>query len=254
MGGSRAHRASNIATTPRSPRFRLPGRPRRIEHQHPVKQVLELHLAYPLPYPLAGAYFEEIFAYTVGGTREPRKLLFDVVKGTVGWSLKTLQWQDLKPGASFEVVIQRCDILKNASLTLAATELAALGAAILSHFKTFADLSAQVQVVDDPRAGFLIRDLENNFVFFQSAYRAHPEEELTWEWGSERRNSLVGRLGSKIVLRWYRSGTQLFGVYTIPDDAHVFHIDCERASMTDTLEFLEERGLTHVADATLSDL
>ncbi len=58
------------------------------EYDRLVK-LLTLHYAYPLPYPLAGAYFEELFANAVGGRREERKLLFDVLRNGTGWSLKT---------------------------------------------------------------------------------------------------------------------------------------------------------------------
>lgn len=47
-------------------------------------KLLAVHYAQPLPYPLSGAYFEELFAAAVGGRREEKKLLFDVLTRALG--------------------------------------------------------------------------------------------------------------------------------------------------------------------------
>lgn len=100
-----------------------------------LAKLLTMHYAYPLPYPLAGAHFETLFA-AAGGQREERKLLFDVLRQKTGWSLKTL----LTNRDTFEVVIQRCDILRERAITLD-SPVALLGERILSHFNEFCEVS-----------------------------------------------------------------------------------------------------------------
>lgn len=214
------------------------------EYDRLVK-LLAVHYAYPLPYPLAGAYFEEIFAASVNGQREPRKLLFDVLRGQVGWSLKTHQARKLK-GDTFEVVIQLCDILKDKTISLASS-IEVLGAHILRHFNTFFDISVKRQRVTDPRSAFLIRDRnQKNFIFFQKQYQIYQADELTWRWANDDNRSMMGFVNDKLVLRWYRSGTQLFGVYQIPFDAHVFHINWTRAGLEETINFFTNQGIAEI--------
>lgn len=206
-------------------------------------KLLTVHYAYPLPYPLAGAYFEELFASVVGGEREKRKLLFDVLQGPVGWSLKTLLWSRLT--GDFELVLQRCDILRDKKLSLS-SPIETLGRSILERFNTFCEKSSADQGVSDPRAAFLIRDVaEKNFVFFQQRYRLYTDAEVEWQWGTDDRKSLKGFVDGRLVLRWYRSGTQLFGVYSVPEDAHRFHVDCDRADLDATIDFFTRAGLVH---------
>ena len=216
-------------------------------HYDRLVKLLALHYAYPLPYPLAGAYFEELFAAAVGGIREERKLLFDVLRGRTGWSLKTLL-HTRAPGNLFEVVIQRCDILKDRALSLdSPTDL--LGARILAHFNTFAQGSIDAQNIDDPRAGFLIRDrAERDFRFFQERSRLYTPGEVAWRWANTDRKSLIGFVDDRLVLRWYRSGTQLFGVYRIPLDAHSFQIDWTRANLDDLITFFTDQGVMRIAE------
>lgn len=207
-------------------------------------ELLALHYSYPLAYPLAGAYFEEVFAASVNGSREEEKNLFDVVRGGTGWSLKTLLWNTISLGDPFELVLQRCDILKDRSLTLE-SPIGKLGAAILKRFNDFCEASALEQGVNDPRAGFLLRDrAEENFVFFQQRYRLYSPDEVSWQWANGERRSLMGRVGERLILRWYRSGTQLFGVYQIPEDSHQFQIKAGRADLAETIRFFKQASAT----------
>lgn len=205
-----------------------------------LKKLLTLHFTHPLPLPLGGGYFETLFAQTVGGIREEQKLLFDVLKGSVGWSLKTL----LKTGNAdqFEVVIQRCDILRDRSVKLD-DPVSMLGLKILEHFSAFATRSLAQQNVTDARGGFLLRDRrEQRFMFFQERYKLYQPGEVEWRWANAERKSLMGFVDGTLVLRWYRSGTQLFGVYRIPADAHRFEITWRRAGLDETLAFFEQYG------------
>jgi hypothetical protein len=225
--------AFNPVTFPTSP---IPAKLTPSEYDRLVK-LLTLHYAYPLPYPLAGAYFEELFASSVSGAREERKVLFDVLRDETGWSLKTILVGALGTRKTFEVVVQRCDILKDPKLSLNST-VEALGAAILGHFNRNCEASAKLQKIRDTRAGFLIRSRdERKFVFFQQRYRLYKPREVSWRWANSDRRSLMGSVGGSLVLRWYRSGTQLFGVYAIPEDAHKFEIDWRRAGLDETIEF-----------------
>ena len=213
------------------------------EYDRLVK-LLAMHFSYPLPYPLAGAYFEQLFGAAVGGYREQRKLLYDVLHGRTGWSLKTLLKSSMEIGESFEVVIQRCDILRDQSLSLD-SPVEVLGERVLQRFGTFAEDSGQKQGVDDPRAGFLIRTrAERDFTFFQQRYRLYSVGEVQWRWANEYRRSLMGYVAGDLVLRWYRSGTQLFGVYRIPEGAQQFHIAWTRADLDETLAFFNRYTTT----------
>lgn len=214
------------------------------EYDRLVK-LLTVHYAYPLPYPLAGAYFEEIFAASVNGQREPRKLLFDVLREQTGWSLKTHQARKSR-GDSFEVVIQRCDILKDKSISLE-SPVEVLGEHILRHFNIFFNTSISRQEITDPRSAFLLRDRDQkNFIFFQKQYDVHTSDELTWRWANDDNRSIMGFMNDELVLRWYRSGTQLFGVYRIPLDAHEFQINWTRASLEDTINFFISQGIAQI--------
>ena len=196
-------------------------------------ELLKLHYAYPLPIPLGGRYFELLFAEAVKGTQEKQKLLFDVHRGGTGWSLKTFQTSSNQ----FEVVIQRCDILKDSSVSLD-DPVEKLGRKILERFLAFVDYSANRQTITDPRLGFLLRDKqERNFVFFQQAYNTYRPADIRWRWANDDHKSIMGFVGEHLTFRWYRSGTQLFGVYSVPAEAHRFVIDVQRADLEAAIKF-----------------
>jgi hypothetical protein len=157
----------------------IPSRLTETEIEYLLK-LLRLHFAYPLAYPLSGAYFEELFSAAVHGMREKRKRLFDVLRNGTGWSLKTLQWPILAPETSFEVVIQRCDIFRNPGLSLD-SPIVALGRQVLHQFNSFCEESAVAQGVSDPRAAFLLRERTGlHFSLFQRRYRLFSADEVEW--------------------------------------------------------------------------
>lgn len=218
-----------------------------------LTELLKLHYAYPLEYPLSGPAFEIIFARSVKGGREPRKLLFDVLRDSIGWSLKTSQvgLNALNTGSGFEVVLQRCDILSNKSLSVL-TAPSELGRHILAHFYRFYEDSIQKQKVEDPRTAFLLRaevkatastEQDYKFVLFQEQFRLYSERDVVWEWANDGGKSLIGRVNGSAVLRWYRSGTQLFGVYYVPEDVCRVSIPNRRATLTQILNYLGELGI-----------
>lgn len=160
-------------------------------------------------------------------------MLFDVHRGGIGWSLKTSQTNNNQ----FEVVIQRCDILKDPTVSLD-DPVERLGQKILERFFAFVDLSSREQSVIDPRVGFLLRDKsEKSFVFFQQAYKKYVPNNVQWRWANDGRKSIMGFVDERLTFRWYRSGTQLFGVYHVPIDAHQFVINVQRASLEQAMQF-----------------
>lgn len=56
----------------------------------------------------------------------------------------------------------------------------------------------------------------------------------------------MGFVNDKLVLRWYRSGTQLFGVYQILLDAHEFEINWKRANLDETIKFFASQGIARI--------
>ncbi len=56
----------------------------------------------------------------------------------------------------------------------------------------------------------------------------------------------MGFVNDRLVFRWYRSGTQLFGVYQIPLDTHSFHIDWKRANLDDMITFFMHQGVMRI--------
>jgi len=209
-------------------------------------KLLSVHYNFPLAYPLAGAYFEEMFAYASSGKRSDKKLLFDCVKGTTGWSLKTIIWPKFEIDDSFEVVLQRCDILRDRGLSMQSTE-AKLGAAIEERWTGFVKQSMVDQGITDARNAFLVRDRrERRFALIDVPNRATELIGLRWMWANPEKRSLLGYKGDKLIYRWYRSGTQLFGVYPVPRDAVHFDLDWTRADLDEVIAYFLSKGLTKV--------
>ena len=217
------------------------------DHYDLLVKLLTIHFVYPLPYSVSGAYFEELFAYVVGGQRESRKLLFDVYHNSVGWSLKTkVESSRIDFDSTFSVVLKRSDILKNRSLSLNSPA-QDLGNYVIADLQNFYSISVQQQSITDSRIAFLIRDTkERNFFLFQQRYQPYDQSAIKWKWANERQNSIIGYFNDIPVLSWYRRGTQTFGIYKIPPDAHKFIIDWKRADLDITIEFFEQMGLVQV--------
>ena len=82
-----------------------------------LRQGLAAYLALPTSTDLAPDSAEAIFAWAIGGTmpaesssKKRSKLLFDVTRDEVGWSLKTYRPTSLDDGRSFEVVLARASV------------------------------------------------------------------------------------------------------------------------------------------------
>ena len=204
-------------------------------------KLLNVHYSYPMPCSLAGTIFEELFASAIKGRKADKKLLFDAYKDDIGWSLKTLQWVKRTTGSSFELVLQRCDILKDKSLNIDLPE-NVLGLRIIEHFSSFYFTSVKEQKIADPRSCFLLRNKEEtSFTLFQQRYQLYSADQIEWKWSNPEKNSLIGTCNDKLVYRWYRSGTQLFGCYTVPNDAHIFDIRWQKLSIDDILEIISSK-------------
>jgi len=172
------------------------------------------------------------------------KQLFDAVApdGT-GWSLKTLVWNRLTQGSSFEFVIQRADIFKKAKDLgfpdglNPKSDVGTLGAALIRHWnlKFRKDLSAQR--VRNPRIAILLKNVaRRKFVYVEFGYPPLKEREYVWRWSREDGLGLQGVKDGRVRLKWYHGQKQLFQVYQIPEQAYSFELAWERASLTAFVE------------------
>lgn len=74
-------------------------------------------------------------------------------------------------------------------------------------------------------------------MFFQQAYKTYNLADVEWRWANDEHKSIVGFVNGHLTFRWYRSGTQLFGVYGVPNDAHRFMINVQRADLETAIKF-----------------
>lgn len=194
-----------------------------------LKQFINIHLSLPMKYELAGSNFETLFALMIGGKRETRKLLFDVIKDTTGWSLKTLQTN----GNKFEIVLKRCNVI-NKDLAWQTSDAQIIGDAIIDNVNEFYSKSVLKQDVADKRLCILLASKDaKTYRIFQQKLAVYEKDDIEWRFSKQDKNgnekpeikSLMGYHEDKLVYRWYRSGTQLFGVYDVPIDIQSFSLD-----------------------------
>jgi hypothetical protein len=227
---------------------------------------LGAHLALPTSTDLAPDASEAIFAWAVGGSlpadapdakrKKRSKLLFDVTRGSRGWSLKTYTPTRLVPGSTFEVVLARAAVESKArrrrsgqaaqdappAIDIATASPEDVGRAVLNVRRDVLERSAETQGIVDPREGFLLRSPDNRqFVYFEHELTVEDDDEIEWRWSNDDRLGLQGRVGGKIAYRWYQSGGQLFGCFTIPEDAQEFIVEWDEVSWDDLIEFIAER-------------
>lgn len=117
------------------------------------------------------------------------KRLYDVVDRNhkIGYSVKSLKWP-FREGveSGFELVIQRADIFKKASLLgfhnlNINTDPQILGAALLKHWGMKVEEDAVFQDVEDRRIFVLVKSIDNKtFAFFEEDIRLYCPDEITW--------------------------------------------------------------------------
>lgn len=189
-----------------------------------IKHLVDIHFSLPILYDLSGGNFEFFFAEAIGGTRETRKLLFDVTKGDIGWSLKTLQ---NRSDSKFEVVLKRCHVI-NKKFLWQTIDAKIIGDAVIDNLMKFYKKSTSDQKVKTGRVGIMLVNKKLlRFRVFQIKMAIYPKNDIVWEFSKYDKNgvekpeikSIIGKVNGVVVYRWYRSGTQLFGVYDIPKEA-----------------------------------
>jgi hypothetical protein len=177
-------------------------------------------------------------------TQGRTKQLFDAVAPDGrGWSLKTLVSRNFNPGTNFEFVIQRANIFQKATLLgfpggLSATSnVADLGKALIRHWNEKHRKDCINQNITDPRIVILLKNrTRKRLAYVEFAYPFLQEEEYQWQWSREGGFGLQGWKYEKIHLKWYPSGTQLFQVFQMPDNAYYFEIEWQRASLSSFVE------------------
>lgn len=233
-----------------------------------LQDVLNAYLRLPTSTDVHPDALEEMFAWAVGGTtpmtragkagrrRRRSKLLFDVTRADVGWSLKTFAPNSLDPGSEFEVVVARASVEAKArrgrskvrvqelegnpverTINVATSSDEDVGQAVMQIRRDVFALSAERQEVGDAREAFLLRDSANaECVYFEQPLEIEPNDAIRWRWTNDERRGLQGEVagegevGGRTKYRWYQSGAQLFAKYSIPKDAQRFRLEWEQVS------------------------
>jgi hypothetical protein len=197
-----------------------------------IAKLINIHFSLPILYDLSGGNFESFFAEAIDGKRETKKRLFDVTKGDIGWSLKTLQTTS---DEKFELVLKRCDVIKR-DFAWQTENAQIIGDTVIQSFADFYEKSLVDQRVSEPRiAIMLVHKKALRFRVFQMGMKMYLREEIIWEFSrldkedkeKSEIKSIIGKVDGKAVYRWYRSGTQLFGIYDLPKEAITYEFRAE---------------------------
>jgi hypothetical protein len=213
-----------------------------------LRQAITATIASPVIGSIEDYTWEAIFHYVKNiALADPAlgrsKLLYDAVDtiSSTGWSLKSLQLNNLTTVNPFQFVIQRADIIKKASqlgfpgLTERSSP-AELGAAIIQHWNEKIILSQATQGIVNSYEGILLKTLQG-FDYLYCEYPLIPLDpnDFTWAWTVSRTTGvsgvgLQGRSLEQLEFIWYKNQKQLFRARTIPPEA--IHIRVERVRLT----------------------
>lgn len=171
------------------------------------------------------------------------KLLYDAVDFTTatGWSLKSLQLNNLTNVSTFFFVIQRADIIKKATQLgfPGLTEKSSpneLGAAIIQHWNEKITSSQAAQGVINSYEGILLKTIRGyEYIYCEFPLNPFDPSAFSWAWTVNRITAksgegLQGSIDGKIELVWYKNQKQLFRARTVPPEA--IHIRVERTRLT----------------------
>lgn len=172
------------------------------------------------------------------------KLLYDAVDitTTTGWSLKSLQLNNLTPGNTFFFVIQRADIIKKAvqlgfpGLTEQSSP-NQLGSAIVQHWNEKITSSQTVQGVINSYEGILLKTIKGyEYIYCEFPLNPLDPNMFSWAWTVDRITGksgagLQGSIAGKTELVWYKNQKQLFRGRTIPPEAVPIRIDRTRLTI-----------------------
>ncbi|KYC43930.1 hypothetical protein WA1_01905 [Scytonema hofmannii PCC 7110] len=172
-----------------------------------------------------------------------RKLLYDAVDATTetGWSLKSLQLNNLTAVKTFLFVIQRADIVKKATQLgfPGLTEKSSpneLGAAIIQHWNEKIISSQAAQGVVNSYEAILLKTIRGyEYIYCEFPLNPLDPSAFSWAWTVDKTTGklgagLQGNIAGKTELIWYKNQKQLFRARTLPPEA--IHIKVERTRLT----------------------
>lgn len=182
-------------------------------------------------------------------TNTRSKRLYDVVDTATktGYSVKSLKWAfrtDVE--SEFELVIQRSDIFKKATI-LGFKHLdinsdpQTLGAALLEHWRIKVENDALFQNVDNKRIFVLLKSTDNkNFAFFEEDIKLYQPNEITWHWTNATKTGLQGirNEDQMCVYRWYPNQKQFFERFKLPTNTQKIEIKPIRLSKPQVIDIL----------------
>lgn len=198
------------------------------------------------------------------------KLLYDAVDITTatGWSLKSLQLNNLTPGNTFFFVIQRADIIKKAvqlgfpGLTEQSSP-NELGAAIVQHWNEKITSSQAVQGVINSYEGILLKTIKGyEYIYCEFPLNPLDPNMFSWAWAVDRITGksgagLQGSIAGKTELVWYKNQKQLFRGRTIPPEAVLIRIARTRLTLDryvqTVLSALQDQLNTQPSDSLLGE-
>lgn len=213
-----------------------------------LRQAIVATIASPLIGSIEDYTWEAIFHYVKNiSLADPAlgrsKLLYDAVDPVTatGWSLKSLQLNNLTTVNTFLFVIQRADIIKK-SVQLGfpgLTETSSpdeLGAAIIQHWNEKIISSQAAQGVVHSYEGILLKTIRGfEYIYCEFPLSPLDPNAFTWAWAVDRTTGklgagLQGSISGQLELVWYKNQKQLFRARTIPPEA--IHIRVERTRLT----------------------
>lgn len=166
------------------------------------------------------------------------KLLYDAVNITnqTGWSLKSLQLNNLVPGNTFFFVIQRADVIKKATQLgfPGLSELSSpqeLGTAIIQHWNEKIVTSQLLQSVVNSYEGILLKTIRGNqYIYCEYPLNPFDPTSFSWAWTVDRITGkkgagFQGSVAGKTELVWYKNQKQLFRARTIPLEAICINLE-----------------------------
>lgn len=177
------------------------------------------------------------------------KLLYDAVdvENRIGWSLKSLQKNNLSVGSPFLFVIQRADVVKKAdSLGFPGlTEKSPpqdIGAAIIKHWNEKIITSRLAQDVRTSYEGILLKTIKGTeYVYCEFSLEPLESDAFSWNWTTDRKTGfsgagLQGSIEGNLELVWYKNQKQLFRARTIPQQAAPIIVKRYRLNPTQYVE------------------
>lgn len=120
------------------------------------------------------------------------------------------------------------------------SEEANLGNALIRHWNEKHQRDCIAQNVTDPRLAILLKNKQRKkLAYLEFSYPLLNEADYEWQWSRKQRLGLQGLKGGRVHLKWYPSGTQLFQVFEIPENAYYFEIEWQRATLSNLIDILQ---------------